>query len=346
MDCYNAVDRERTLSGRVIYAGHTVDIAQLKTLIHVAELGSLSKTADRLNIAQPALSRQIRLLEEELGVALCERHGRGMVITGAGRDVLDHAVRVMAELDAIRGSTTRGASSYRGLIAIGTTPTVASIVTVPLLKRIREHHPRLAVRFTSGFSGHLLDWVQRGDLDVAVSYDPQPLKSLRVVPVMMEDLLLVSAGPRVELNQPVPFARLASEPLILPSPRHGLRMIMDECARRAGITFEATVEADSFETMISLVRNGFGSTVLPLAPIYSLVEGSALSVVPLTDPAPTRTLVLAFAADRAVNPAASFIATSFVEIATDLVSRKIWAGRMLDSEAPDAVDAGRASSLR
>src|SRR5690242_15274567 len=81
-----------------------MDVVQLKTLIHVAELGSLSKAADRLNIAQPALSRQIRLLEDELGVFLFDRPGRGMVITEVGREVLDHATRVMAELEAIRHS--------------------------------------------------------------------------------------------------------------------------------------------------------------------------------------------------------------------------------------------------
>ncbi|HZW46452.1 MAG TPA: LysR family transcriptional regulator, partial [Microvirga sp.] len=81
-----------------------MDIAQLRTLIHVAELGSLSKAAGRLHIAQPALSRQIRLLEEELGIRLFDRHGRGMVLTERGRDVLRHAIRVLAELEELRAS--------------------------------------------------------------------------------------------------------------------------------------------------------------------------------------------------------------------------------------------------
>src|SRR3954466_3737290 len=99
-----------------------MDISQLKTLIHVAELGSVSKAADRLNIAQPALSRQIRLLEQELGAYLFERHGRGMVITEMGREVLAHAVRIMAEMDAIRDTVSEGRTSFRGSISIGTTP--------------------------------------------------------------------------------------------------------------------------------------------------------------------------------------------------------------------------------
>jgi DNA-binding transcriptional LysR family regulator len=308
-----------------------MDIAQLKTLIHVAELGSLSKAADRLHIAQPALSRQIRLMEKELGVFLFERHGRGMVITEVGREILDHAARIMAELEAIRHSVTSGRSSYKGMVIVGTTPTIAEIITIPLTRRMKEAHPQLHIRFSSAFSGHLLDWLQRGELELAMSYDPQPLRSLRIVPIMMEKLLFISSDQgRLHLSRAVPFARLAEEELILPSPRHGLRAIMEDCARRAGIELRASVEADSLRAMIDLVRHGFGSTVLPLAPIHSLVQGGVLCAAPLVDPTPARKLVLAYPADRPVSPAARFVGEVLTEIATDLVSRNIWVGQILD----------------
>jgi DNA-binding transcriptional LysR family regulator len=131
-----------------------------------------------------------------------------MVITAAGRDVLEHAARVMEELDVICSSASGGNSSFRGVVTVGTTPTVASIATVPLMRKIRQQYPQLVVRLASAFSGHLLDWVQRGELDVAASYNPQPLKSLRIIPVMVEDLLLVSTGDRLSMDKPVPFARL------------------------------------------------------------------------------------------------------------------------------------------
>lgn len=310
----------------------SMDIVQLNTLIHVAELGSVSKAADRLCIAQPALSRQIRLLEDELGVDLFERHGRGMVITEAGREVLNHAARIMAELDSIRSSVSSGHSSYRGTVMIGTTPTVSEIVTVPLVRKIQEAHPQLKVRLLSGFSGHLIDWVQRGELDIAVSYNPKPLKSLRIVPIMIEDLLFVSAGRTCgRMKKAIEFARLADEELILPSPRHGLRTIVEECAHQAGVELIARIEADSFSAMIDLVRNGFGSTVLPLAPIYSLVKSGALRAAPLVEPSPTRKLVLACSADRPISPAARFAAQALTEIAADLVKRRIWTGHMVQS---------------
>ncbi|CCE97016.1 LysR substrate-binding domain-containing protein [Sinorhizobium fredii] len=308
-----------------------MDVVQLKTLIHVAELGSLSKAADRLHIAQPALSRQIRLLEKELGVFLFERHGRGMVITDVGREVLEHATRVMFELEAIRNSVAEGRRTFRGMVVMGMTPTVAEIMTVPLVNEIKKAHPELSIRVLSAFSGHLLDWLQRGELELAVSYDPEPLRSLRIKPIMIENLMYVSADKEHPLNLdvPVPFAELGKVELVLPSPRHGLRGIVEACAREAGVELKTSVEADSFGAMIDLVRNGFGATVLPLAPIYSLVNAGHLSAAPLVDPTPARKLVMAHSADRPVSPAARFVGETFRNIAADLVARDVWIGHMI-----------------
>lgn len=311
-----------------------MDITQLKTLIHVAELGSLSKAADRLNIAQPALSRQMRLLEEELGAPLFERHGRGMVITDIGKEVLEHAVRVMAELESVRNTVAKGRTSYRGTVLVGMTPTVGAIVTLPLVKRIREEHPELGVRFTTAFSGFLLDWLQRGDLEVVVSYDPQPLRSLRIIPVMTEDLLFVGpASAGLKISSRLQFSKIAQHELILPGPRHGLRTLIDECARQAGIKLETRVEIESFGTMIDLVRAGLGCTVLPLAPIHKLIAEKKLSAAKLVNPTPTRKLVLAYSAERPVNPSARFVGEAFSEIARGLIKRGEWMGRLLDTEA-------------
>lgn len=307
-----------------------MDVHQLKTLIHVAELGSLSKAADRLNIAQPALSRQIRMLEQEIGQTLFERHGRGMLITEVGREVLAHATRVMAELEAIRAAASEARSSFRGAVSIGLTSTASEIATVPLATRIKTAHPRLAVRFVSAFSGHVIEWLQRGEIDVGVAYDPLPMRSLRVRSVLSEALLLIGAGDeRLDLAAAIAFASLGGRPLVLPSPRHGLRTIVDDCARRAGIVLTPSVEADTLGGMIALVRAGFGPTILPLAPIYAQVRRGELSAAPLVDPAPRRRVVLAFPADRAISPAARFVGDAFVEIAHELVDRGEWLGEKL-----------------
>lgn len=307
-----------------------MDIKQLRTLVHVAELGSISKASHRLGIAQPALSRQIRMLEEELGSPLFERHGRGMVLTPVGYEVLGRAGQILKDLEALRTAATPGGCDLAGVVAIGTTPTVGEVVTVPLVTRLRRAHPRLSVRVSSAFSGHLTDWVKHGELDFAVVYDRAPSPSLNVVPIMIEDLLLVGpSSDALSLDRPVRFSALEQELLVLPSPKHGLRTIVDACALKAGIQLRANVEADSFNAMISLVQSGFGKTLLPLAPIYGAIKSETLCAAPLQDPTPVRRLGLAFPVDRAVTPAARVAAQTLVEITSEMVLGGVWAGHLL-----------------
>lgn len=307
-----------------------MELSQLKTLIHVAELGSVSKAADRLGIAQPALSRQIRTLEAELKAPIFVRHGRGMVLTDLGRRLLGPATTVLEEVDAIRRLADEGRVALAGRVRLGMTPTVAEVMTVPLARRITQTHPRIALCLTSAFSGHILDWLKRDLLDCCVSYDAEAAGAVRTRPILIEQLLLVGSASRgLRMEQPVRFAALAQEPLILPSPLHGLRHILDGCAARAGIRLSSRLEADSLNGMIDLVRDGFGSTVLPLAPIYDRVTAGELCVAPLTDPEPARRVVMTYPADRPVSPATRHIGDSFAAIAAELIERGIWAGRLI-----------------
>lgn len=306
-----------------------MELSQLVTLLHVAELGSLSKAADRLNIVQPALSRQIRLLEAELGAPLFERHGRGMALTEAGQGVVEQAVRVLAEVEALRARVEEGATRFRGLLRIGTTPTLAELLTVPLMHRVRSEHPDLSMRFTSAFSGYLMDWLKRGDLDLAFSYSPPPTKALRIEPVMMEQLCLIGAGEGGAGVQPLRFSELEGRPLVLPSPAHGLREVIDACARRAGVGLTLSVEADSYVALVDLVRAGFGETILPLAPLYRQLQSGELHARPLTDPVPERKLVLCYAADRPVTAATKYLGETLKDLILSQKADGIWGGTIL-----------------
>ena len=310
-----------------------MDLSQLRTLIHVAELGSLSKAADRMHIAQPALSRQMRLLEEELGVRLFVRHGRGMVITEQGRDVLAHAVRVMTELDEIRARTSDANAPLTGQIAIGMPPTVADIISVPLVAAFGKAHPKVMLRLVSAYTGYLLDWLHRGEIDVAILYDPRAARSVRSQPLLLENLFLI--GPKkagFSTARAIPFKQLDGKRLLLPSVRHGLRTIVERCATEAGISLDVAVEADSYATLKDLVRGGHGWTILPLAPIHHDIVARRLTAAALIDPVPVRRLVLSYPADRPVSRLARFAGETITSIVSDQVKRSVWAGELL---APD-----------
>jgi len=310
-----------------------MDLSQLRTIIHVAELGSLTKAADRMRIAQPALSRQMRLLEEELGIRLFVRHGRGMVITEQGRDVLAHAVRIMVELDEIRARTSDAEAPLTGQIAIGMPPTVADIISVPLVAAFGKAHPNVVLRLVSAYTGYLLDWLHRGEIDLAILYDPRPTRSLRSRPLLLENLFLI--GPEkagFSTVRAIPFKQLDGKRLLLPSVRHGLRIIVERCAAEAGITLDVPVEADSYATLKDLVRHGHGWTILPLAPIHDDIAARRLTGAALIDPVPARRLVLSYPSDRPVSRLASFAGETITSIVSDQVERAIWVGQLL---APD-----------
>jgi len=307
-----------------------MELSQLRTIIHVAELGSLSKAADRLHIAQPALSRQVRMLEEELGTRLFDRHGRGMIITEAGQDVLRHAYRIIGEVHEIRASVADSDVSLRGHVSIGMPPTVSEILSVPLVTAFRERHPDATLRIASAYSGYVLDWLHRGQIDVAILFENKSARSLRSTPLLEEQLHLIgSADAGLSPDKPVEFDTLKSQKLLLPSAGHSLRALLDECTKGIDTVLKVQVEADSFSVLKDLVRAKQGMTILPLAPIYDQISTGALSYAPLINPVPKRRLMMSFPTDRPATRLARFAGDVLVTTVSDLVKKQIWPGLLI-----------------
>lgn len=305
-------------------------LGQLRTLIHVAELGSLNKAADRLRIAQPALSRHIRQLEQELGVTLFRRHGHGMVITESGNRILARAMSVMREMDELRMEANSERTQLSGGVAVGLPPTVAEILTVPLARAFRAAHPRVTIRFATAFSGYLLEWLQRGDIEVAVLFDPQPPRNLRATPLLIEDLVAVGSSQRNFTHaRPVAFSALVQEPLLLPSGRHGLRALVEKAAHDRGLPLEVSIEADSLGTLKDLVLEGMGTTILPLVTVQSEIAARLLTAAPITEPVLSRKLVLASSRDRSMSRAALALSHLLIEVVGELVRQGKWACRLV-----------------
>jgi DNA-binding transcriptional LysR family regulator len=301
-------------------------LKQLQTLIHVAELGSLRKASARLGIAQPALSRQIKLLERDLGFSLFERNGRGMAVTDTAKSVVDHAARILAEIDALQRNAASDDRPVRGSVAVGLTPTVADLLTVPVAKASRDAEGEISIRIASAFSKHLVEWVERQEIDMALLYNVSPQRSLKLMPIVEEELLLIRA-PAMKLPPgPVSIQRLSSIPMILPSCGHDLRSVVDDAA--AGLDLSVAYEADALGVMISLVRENLGATILPLAPVRDLVKAGSLLASQI-EPTVSSQLLLACSADRHLSPAARIVASMLISEASSLVKRGTWPGRAL-----------------
>jgi len=305
-----------------------VNLQHLRTFIRIAELGSLSKASDRMGIAQPALSRQMKLLQEEVGVPLFERHHAGMRLTPAGDELLQRLPGLMRQLDQVYADVRSLAGSTRGQVVFGIVPTVSYVLAGRLAARVAADLPEVSLRIVESYSGHLVDWLQRGEIDVAVVYGPVSRLHMRVEELLLEDLAVV--GPpdsELKAGTPVSMDTFAALPLVLPSRPHGLRMVVEAAAHRARVKLEVRFEADSFRVLVDLVEQGLGYTALPLSAISRELEQSRLKAAPLVSPKVTRHLILGIPDSTTSRATRTVIALARDEVAK-MVRSGDWRARL------------------
>ncbi len=316
-----------------------MDLRQLNTFLQVADLGSLSRAADRLRIAQPALSRQIRLLEEELAVPLFTRHGRGMVLTEAGERLRARAAGILRQVEETRTDLMQEAGAVRGRVVFGMPPTVGAILATRLIERFLAQYPQVTLRVVQAFSGYLLDWLYSGELDIAVVYGGDPAASVRFSPLLLENLHYVSApdssplGSGLTPHHAIGFAAVAAGRLILPGPQHGLRLLVEAEARRSGQALAVAVEADDLQILKELAMRGIGATILPLAAVHEEVKVGRLAAAPIIDPHLSRKLVVAEPLGRQASNAVRRFGEVLRGEVVAMVQDGIWDGQLLDRNA-------------
>ena len=170
-----------------------MDLKQLRTFRAVAELGSLSKAADRLRAAQPALSRHIKLLEHELRVELFVSNGRGMLLTSAGRMLLDRTTGLIRQIEQVSDDLKSANGTPSGRVILGMVPTVSAVLSGRFARRVLTEFPDVSLRIVESYGGHLVEWLHRGEMDLAIIYGPAVDLHLQVQSIGREDI--VAVGP-------------------------------------------------------------------------------------------------------------------------------------------------------
>ena len=305
-----------------------MDIKQLNYFVHVADLGSFSKASAILSVAQPALSRQIRNLETELGTELLYRDGRGVTLTEAGGQLLDHAKSILDHTERARNEIIALKDTPTGSATLGLPPTVCQVLVAPLVHRFRESYPSVSLRVIEGFSGHVKEWLASGRIDVGVLYNaPRARRNLKTQELLVENLCLIGPGDGISgAEREYPFRRLSEVPLILPSRPHGLRLLVDTAAAHAGVTLQVDLELDALSAIKELVQSGTGWTVLPYAAVYREVELGLMSAQRVTSPPLRRTVVLATTGQRPLSSAARVLVELIQVQVDELVSSGKWSG--------------------
>lgn len=296
----------------------------------VAQHGSISRAAIELGSDQSTVSRQIARLEAAAHTRLFHRSGRGVILTAAGTELLQHARRVAQSLDEAQEAMRLFAARGPAQVVIAAQPTIAQNLFGPLGLALRRLLPDTRVRFVEGLGSHMLAWLAGGEIDIAVFYLPGHAGGLKVDLLMREAVYLVSSGGQPQPGPEFPVRRLGELGLVLPSTPHGLRLLAHSLTEKAGVPLNLSLECDGSTALTKrLVAAGCGHTLLPLAAVTDELAQGRLHAARLVAPEVHREIAIATSRNRPALPELWDITRMIRQEASTVVESGAWPGAEL-----------------
>lgn len=279
-----------------------MEIRQLEYFLAIIEGGSLSKAATVVGVAQPALSRQIRQLEEELNVQLFYRHGRGTRLTREGEQLQVVVAPIIRDLAQVKSELREASNLPTGTITFGMPPSMSSAIGAEIVTQFSAQFPHVKLHLVDGLSGFVNEWLAAGRIDMAVINNARRSSYIRMDYLMTVDLFLLGRRADIDALAPntdvFPSKGLAKLPLLLVGRNHGLRRELDSAMRRLGIDLDIKVEVDALGALKKLVHDGHGYTVLPHGVIVPEVGNKDFGFRRLVEPGLRQDFMLAFSLQR------------------------------------------------
>lgn len=292
-----------------------MNLKVLRTFLEVAEIGTLSRASEQLGLAQPALSRHIKLLEEEIGLPLFERSPRGMRLTATGEKLLQRTSGIVRQLDQAIIDVRSSESDVMGQVVLGVLTGSNGTLPGRVVRRALEEFPGVSLRLIEGSSHRLIDLMQRGEADLSLLHDSAAADpDIETMPLFSEDLVVVAPlHGELQNKKPIRLSQLSKYDLVTTSPNRGIRSVLDKAATKLRIKLRVRYEVDSFALLKDFVAHGFGYTVLPESAISAYEREHSFSVAPLSNPKLSRAIVLAQPAHRTTTSATHAIAKLILE---------------------------------
>lgn len=304
-----------------------MDLRQLRYFVGIVDEGSFTAAAQRLNIAQPALSHNIRNLESELGVKLLTRGTQGVKPTPAGARLYEHAQVILRQVAHVTEQIKGYSGMPAGPVTIGLPASVALVLAVPLIEAVRHELPQVSLRVVESFSGTILEWLTDGRLDFGCLYDLGRSRAFACEPLVREELHLIC--PPGTAGGDIPFDDLMGLPLILPGRPHGLRENVERGARERAVTLDVAVEIDGLPQIKALVVKGIGHSVLSLSAVMEEWRAGTIQARRIIEPCLERTVHLCRPRGMPLTEAAAAVRAIVLRLIGELVASGLWPGELL-----------------
>ncbi len=265
-----------------------MEFRHLRYFLAVADALHFTKAAEGLPVSQPALSAQIKQLEQEVGVPLFDRVGRSVQLTRAGSIFREHARRALREMELAQVAIAEEEGLQRGALRVGVVQTVNAYLTPEIVGRFSTLHPQVSLKFDELSGPDIEAGVRNGLLEVGIGFVPAGSERIESQPLFEEDFVLIaSPRHRFAARRHVAVAALEDEPLVLLPGIFCTRRLLNASFEQAGIQPKVIVEMNSIEGILATVRTSLLATVLPRLSL-GLEGNDGLRGIPLKNPTPRR----------------------------------------------------------
>ncbi len=267
-----------------------MEIHQLRYFVAVADEGSFSRAAAKVRVAQPSLSQQIRKLEAEIGQPLFDRLPRSVVLTEAGRCLLEYARQILASIGDARRSVDELKGKIAGDVAVGAIPTIAPYVLPELVVTFQKHYPDVTLHIVEDVTAGITRRIEGGELDVALASTCQKSATLRVEHLGNEPLLaLVPEGDSLAKQTVVSFDDLKSQRFLLLHEMHCLSQQVHHLLESRRLHPEVALAGSQLSTIANMVAAGIGLSIVPQMMVKHHATPGCVSL-PFAPPVPEREL--------------------------------------------------------
>jgi LysR family transcriptional regulator, nitrogen assimilation regulatory protein len=291
-----------------------MELRSLHYFVRIAELGSITRASAHLHVAQPALTRHIQRLEEELDTPLFTRANRGVRLTEGGQKLLESAQRVLRDIERAGDEIRAHKAHPSGKIVLAVTPTLCPVVVPELFARMRRHYPMIELKVVHAGMVRLEEFILDGRVDLALLSEMSKSRLILSTRLAEEEMVLVTK-PGVRSREIVSPEELSHTQLILGD---GLRAAMEMLLVGRGIELRVETELNDHETIRMMVQQGVGASILPHSSVYRECARGLAEAHRITEEGVFRTLALGVAANRGPSTAREAVAATVVQVLSDI----------------------------
>lgn len=280
-----------------------MELQHLENFLIILEQKSISNAASVIRIAQPALSRQLRALENTVGAPLLVRQRWGVSPTPAGEVLAEHARDIVQRMQAAQDAVSTIINAPGGTLSIGMTGSIASVLLPPLALATQQDMPAVKFTFSEENSNTLLQKLLSRELDFAVIHEEDPIPLLEAEHLLLEPIVAVGKARLFAPGESVTVEQILSHQSLVAGTSDRLRLVYEEAVAASGRSAQSFLEINSFPALIELLALGAGVSLLPYSAVHAGVEAGRLSWAPLAPQPLTRSLAMARLKDRLKTPA-------------------------------------------